>query len=176
LRRGGEGPRYWPDGAVGALVLGEPVGIDAFGTLDDHDVWGALKRWAHDPDRPLADLAGGLVRRRIWKTLPLPSDDDARAEEMVAAARAVARVRGFDEEFHVLVDEAHDSPYRPFTGVGRRRGVIRILDRGERGAEPRVRLIEDRSEVVRLLGGLVHRRRQVCFHPELRRPLARLAE
>lgn len=182
LRRAGAGPSYWPDGALGALVLGEPVGVAAFGTLDDHDIWSALKRWARDEDRPLADLAGGLVGRRIWKTLPLPSDDDDRAEEMVAAARAVARVRGFDEDFHVLVDEAHDSPYRPFTGVGRRRGVIRIVERGGGRAQgggaaaPRVSLIEDRSEVVRLLGGLVHRRRQLCFHPDLRRPLSRLVE
>jgi HD superfamily phosphohydrolase len=173
LKLAAEGPRYWPEGALGLLILGEPLTPPMFGTLDDHDIWLALKRWASDPDPWLAALAGGLSERRLYKPLLLPNDK-ARADELVHAAEAVARVRGFLPETTVLVDSSRDSLYRPFVGSTRDREdgeSIRLIE--VNGAEERVVFIEERSEVVRMLANLEVRQRLLCVHPELRDPIAR---
>ncbi|MDP6943710.1 MAG: HD domain-containing protein [Myxococcota bacterium] len=163
LHRAGEGPSFWPDGPLGRLLTGEALTAGAFVTLDDFDVWRALKSWVDESDRVLSDLATALVHRRLWKTAQLPTGDSLRADELVASARSIARVNGWDPDRHVLVDESSDSPYRPFTGVGSSAGAILMITSTGRGTP-----IEDRSEVVRMLGQMRHRQRLLCFHPGLR--------
>ena len=170
LARDGRPPAWWPT-PFGRVLLGEANDPESFCQIDDVDVWAALKRWTTDADRPLADLARGLVNRRLFKTLHLPTTDTARADELIGAARAIARVRGFDPDVHVLVDESRDSPYRPFTGLGATSRAIRLIDGAGRG-----HFIEDRSEVVQMLGQLHHHQRLLCFHPDLADALARLGD
>jgi HD superfamily phosphohydrolase len=170
LAAGGHAPAYWPPGPLPALLGRAPLEAPEFARLDDFDVWVALKHWSSEGDRALSDLSRGLVERRLWKTLRLPAHDPARADEMVAAARSVARVRGFDPDHHVLVDEVHDSPYQPYTGVGSTAKAIRLVP----SSGPGPAYIEDRSEVVQMLGRLAHTQRLLCFHPDLREPLRRL--
>ena len=112
----------------------------------------AMKAWSTDPEPGLRALAHGLLHRELWKPLPL-TGDDTRADELIHAARSVARVKGFDPDLAVLVDTSGDSAYRPFTGV---RGVhgsgddsIRLVD-----SHGRMSYIEDRSEVVKMLSHL----------------------
>lgn len=173
LRVAGEGPRYWPEGALGGLILGEALSPPEFATLDDHDIWLATKRWAEDPDPWLAALAGGLAHRRLYKPIALPNDK-VRADELVHAAESIARVRGFLPEATVLVDSSRDSLYRPFVGAARERQEgesIRLVEVS--GGTERVVFIEERSEVVRMLANLEVRQRLLCVHPELREPIAR---
>lgn len=177
LRRQGAPPRYWPEGPLGRLIAGEPLSPIEFATLDDHDVHFAIKAWSDDPEPGLSALAHGLLHRALWKPLGLPNDP-ARADELIAAARSIARVKGFDPDLAVLVDSSRDSLYRPFTGVRTRQGdhddSIRLVD-----SAGRVSFIEDRSEVVKMLSHLEVRQRLVCVHPALRDAVAkslRLAE
>jgi len=171
LHRAGATPRYWPEGPLGRLVAGEPLSPLEFATLDDSDVQFAMKAWSTDPEPGLRALAHGLLHRELWKPLPLYGDD-ARADELIHAARSVARVKGFDPEVAVLVDTSGDSLYRPFTGVRGKGGdlddSIRLVDSGGRMA-----FIEDRSEVVKMLSHLQVRQRLVCVHPALREPISR---
>jgi hypothetical protein len=175
LRIEGSGPAYWPEGALGTLILGDELTPSAFATLDDADIAMAMKRWANDPDRWLAELAGGLVDRRLYKALPLPNDKQ-RADELVHAAEAVARVHGFLPEATVLVDSSRDSLYRPFTGSSKDKlevgESIRLVEGASTGPW-RVTFIEERSEVVRMLANLEVRQRLLCVHPTLKEPVAR---
>lgn len=152
----------WPAGPLGALIRGEELAPVDFARIDDTHVWVALAAWADEPDRVLADLARGLVMRRLYKPIVLPAADSARAHELVSAARSQARVKGYEPDYAVLVDTCEDPLYRPFTGVGERRGSIRIVDSAGRAA-----FIEDRSEVVKMLGQLTLRQHLVCVHPAL---------
>ena len=43
--------------------------IEAFGQLDDNDIWGAIKFWRKNPDRILSMLAAMLLERRLFKTV-----------------------------------------------------------------------------------------------------------
>ncbi|TNF22367.1 MAG: HD domain-containing protein [Deltaproteobacteria bacterium] len=166
LRRGGHAFDYWPPGALGDLIVaesGKRIATGAFARIDDTHVWVALSAWADGRDKVLADLSRGLCERRLWKPVVLPANDPGRAHELVSAARSVARVKGFDPDYAVLVDECEDPLYKPFTGVGDRRRSIRIVEPGGGTS-----FIEDRSEVVKMLGQLTLRQRLLCVHPELK--------
>lgn len=160
---------YWPGGALGRLVSGERLDAATFAELDDMDLWVALKRWAAEADATLAALADGLVARRLWKPLVVPAQNEERASELAEGARANARVKGLDPRYAVLVDSCKDPLYKPYTGVGDRRTAIRIVDEHGRAA-----FIEDRSEVVKMLGQLSIRQRIVCVHPRLRGAVQRM--
>ena len=171
LHRDGVGPEHWPSGPLGSLLAGEALSAGDFVAIDDYDVWSSLKAWTTSSDAVLSDLTTALVERRLWKTAHLPVGDSRRADELVASARSIARVNGLDPERHVLVDESSDSPYHPFTGVGRADDAIRVLT-----SSGRVIPIEDRSEVVRMLGKLRHHQRLLCYHPALHQPLRGLLD
>ncbi|HEX7016388.1 MAG TPA: HD domain-containing protein [Cyclobacteriaceae bacterium] len=58
------------------LFLKAPVGLEAFrdthtleafGSLDDHDVWGALKMWQTDGDPILSALCRMIIERKIFR-------------------------------------------------------------------------------------------------------------
>ena len=38
-----------------------------YGELDDSDIWSAMKAWRHSDDKILAQLAGALLDRRLWR-------------------------------------------------------------------------------------------------------------
>jgi HD superfamily phosphohydrolase len=169
LGSGPSRPAYWPSGPLGDLIAGRALSPTAFATLDDSDIWLALKAWASDSDRWLAALAGGIVHRHLYKPLALP-EDPARADELVQAARSIARVNGYDPAEAVLVDSSRDSLYKPFIGAKKQLdgGSIRIVDNAGR-----CEAIEERSLAVRMLATLEVNQRLVCVHPDLKTPIQR---
>ena len=143
---------YWPEGGFGALLEGKSFGSTIFSSIDDYDVWVALKRWSEHADPILSELALGLVRRRLWKSVSLDLDAEETVEARVSRAKVIAKRRGFSPEHHVLVDESSDSPYRPFIESRDLTKSIKMVSRSGN-----VATIEERSEVVRMLGQVQHR-------------------
>ena len=43
--------------------------LHAFGRLDDHDIWGAIKLWRHHDDRILSLLSGLLLDRKLFQII-----------------------------------------------------------------------------------------------------------
>jgi len=41
--------------------------LEAFGDLDDYDLWGAIKAWQHDQDFILSTLSKKIIRRELFK-------------------------------------------------------------------------------------------------------------
>jgi len=146
---------WFPNGAMGRLVCGELNGGHDIAQLDDMDVWYALKRWVHETDSILSELAGGLVFRRLYKTIPL-SDDAAKAQ-LRADAMEVATSLGLDPTYQVLEDSSVDTPYKPYIpGESHVNGSIQILQQ-----DGTVRPIEQVSDVIRLLGELRYQVRRL---------------
>jgi len=66
-----------PASAALAVFLDEPftieklkndrAALEAFGQLDDHDIWGAIKLWRNHNDKILSLIAGMLISRRLFK-------------------------------------------------------------------------------------------------------------
>jgi HD superfamily phosphohydrolase len=48
------------------LLKNNKATLAAFGQLDDHDIWGAIKLWRHHDDRILSLLAGMLTDRKLF--------------------------------------------------------------------------------------------------------------
>jgi HD superfamily phosphohydrolase len=151
---------WFPEGAMARLVRGTIDGPRDIPQLDDMDVWYSLKRWATEADPILKQLAGGLVHRQLYKTIPI---DVEGAATRIEDARTIARKLGFSPDYHVLVDSSADTPYKPYIpDSGRPDESIRIIT-----ASGEVRNIEDVSDVVRLLGQLHYQVRRLVVPTDL---------
>lgn len=71
-----EGATVYATPALGLFLHGEvtldefrddPQVLEAFTQLDDYDLWGAIKQWAHHPDRILRGLSRMLLERKLFK-------------------------------------------------------------------------------------------------------------
>ncbi len=137
--------------------------------LDDADVWVALKAWSRQDDAILRELAKGLLRRRLYKTVEVDPNDPRGTPGVLAEARAEAARLGFDPDYAVLVDNSTDTPYLPYR-PGADTRPIRIV-----GRHGEVVPIEARSRVVALLGEMTHDVVRLCVHPYLRDAIVRVA-
>src|SRR5690606_3814865 len=135
-----------PPGPLSRLLAGESLAAVEFAELDDMDVWVALKAWSKASDPVLAELADGLVRRRLFKTADLDPAPESIAAGMDAAREVVAR-HGLDPDYHLRLTRAEDTPYRPYDpdSGGRQRPIL-INVRG------RLERIEEVSHIAQLLG------------------------
>ena len=158
------------DPAIGSLLSGEPMQPAAYATLDDTDIWLALKRWRHDDDEILARLSAGLLDRNLYKTLSLDPADPVSIARLIDRARSIARKAGLDPDYSVLVDRASDTPYKPYDPGAPDVGAhIAIIDGS--GAVP----IENVSDLVHLLGKDAYKIVRLCVDPRIRDELVRVA-
>ncbi len=75
-------------------LLQHPNYLDDYLTLDDYDVWGALKQWQRHPDRVLATLSHQLLQRKLFR-IQLSNDSFAQTtvaqlEEAVAQSLSLS--------------------------------------------------------------------------------------
>ena len=102
----------WParDSGVYRALLGQRMSMDEFVDLDDVSLTQCFKIWARSSeDSSLARLCGGLLNRRLYKSIDLTSLPDA-AQAFVGAAQAVLNAGG-DPEYDLFFDEPIDTPY-----------------------------------------------------------------
>jgi HD superfamily phosphohydrolase len=145
--------------AVAAGARGEAIGLADYLELDDGVLWGAMHAWERAPDAALAEIAGRIRARRLFKTLELFGDHAtevgrARALEV---ARDVARARGFDPEAHVGIDVASDVPFG-----GEDEPLNVVYSKGP------ARALHEVSFLLGRLAGQVLSRVRLVFVPELR--------
>ncbi len=160
LDAAGHAFRWWPDdGPLERLLRRRLRSIGEVATLDDCDIWYALKRWCDESDPILAGLASGLVMRQLFKTVAIPAGDEG--DERVEAAGRRARELGFDPDYHVLVDSSADTPYSPYV-PGAPDESIRIVQ-----PDGRVVPIEGVSDVIRVLGQVQYAVRRLVLPAEL---------
>ena len=62
--------------------------LKAYGNLDDHDVWGAIKLWQSHPDRVLAQLCTMLLERKLFQIKfsiqPIQKSEVEKVKEIIA--------------------------------------------------------------------------------------------
>lgn len=51
------------------ILKNEKNALQAFGSLDDHDLWGAIKLWRHHEDRILAILTEKIIERKLFQII-----------------------------------------------------------------------------------------------------------
>ena len=134
------------------------------------DVWWLLKAWRGHDDPILSRLAAGLLDRRLYKTIDLDRDDPVVVARTIDRANAIAHELGLEPEYTVLPDRAQDTPYRPYDPrtKGGQGAHIPIVDR-----DGVARPIEQRSDLIHLLGHDSYKIWRICVPAEVREELRR---
>jgi hypothetical protein len=156
-----------PSEPLRRLLVGERLDSESFVNLDDMDVWTALKAWRRDDDPVLSSLSGGLLDRRLYKPIELTGQDPDEVDAFLDRAESMARERGLDPDYAVLLDRAADTPYTPYDPEHGDGGAHIPIITPEGRAVP----IERVSDIVHLLGRDTYRILRVCVHPALREDL-----
>jgi HD superfamily phosphohydrolase len=115
----------WPhdDEPVRKALLGRPLAHAEFLELDDVSVQHCFKVWSKSDDATLAGLCGGLLERRVFKTIDLSAvDARARVDRIVGAVTAAIEAAGGDREYDVCYDEPSQTPYETYEPDGAREG------------------------------------------------------
>jgi hypothetical protein len=66
-----------------------PETLQAFGRLDDHDIWGALKLWQNHNDFILAKLTSMLLERKLFQIIL--SNDPIKKDQVEKIRTSVAK-------------------------------------------------------------------------------------
>ena len=114
------GALAWPgdDDPVCKALLGRTLSHGEFLELDDVSVQHAFKIWSKSDDAILADLCGGLLMRRVFKTIDLTTvDDRARVDRIVGAVGAAIESAGGSREYEMCYDEPAQTPYETYDGA-----------------------------------------------------------
>ncbi len=153
--------------ALSKLLRGEALDARQLLSLDDVDVWCELKRWRTHDDPTLRTLAIGLLDRDLYKTVELDRQDPVRVARTIDRAQTIARDAGLDPTLTVLVDRAQNTPYKPYDPKRGQGGQsIPIID-PDGQAWP----IEDRSDLIHLLGVDSYKTWRLCLPGPLRATL-----
>jgi HD superfamily phosphohydrolase len=92
--------------------------LTRFVDYDDHTVIEFLKECSRCDDALLAELASGLLNRRLYKALDVTGRIDARElaqiMEFDARVRECMRQKGMDPRYSWVEDSASDLPYEPY--------------------------------------------------------------
>ncbi|MBH24092.1 MAG: hypothetical protein CMH57_06505 [Myxococcales bacterium] len=169
LRDGASLPIINP--ALASLLRQEAMSSHAYTSLDDTDVWVALKAWTQASDPVLVELCHGLLNRRLYKTLDLATTDEDRISEAIEAACDVVRRRGGDPAYHVMVDRAEDTPYKPYVPDTSSTSRPIMVSRNDH-----LYRIEELSEIAHLLGRDRYEITRLCFPRRFREPITEAVE
>lgn len=94
-----------------------PEALKHFLNLDDYDVWGAIKVWAHHEDKILADLSNRLINRRLFKVELSNSKPNPDEKKNIKAS--LAEELGLKEnqlKYYFQSGELSNSAYMPESG------------------------------------------------------------
>ncbi len=152
------------------VLAGEKLTLAEHLELDDTDVMHSIKRWQHEDDPTLADLAKRFLNRRLFKAFDLDMPE-AERPGFVADARRMVAGAGFDTEYYFVEDKAGNVPYSFYSkDVSDPKNLIFVEEGFSR---PAIREISSVSSAVRGLqeGYRIHR---ICFPAELKDKIAEL--
>ncbi|MBN1944114.1 MAG: HD domain-containing protein [Bradymonadales bacterium] len=151
------------DSLLGRLMCGERLPAADYCQLSEIDSWAQIRSWSRHPDPILADLAGSLFERRLFRSLEQTIESPDHQREIERLEELVRERLTPEQRYLFVVDVAQDQPYKPYwpgqTLVG---GAIRIRDR-----QGTLFAIEQRSPIVETLARASYRLRRWCFHRQL---------
>jgi HD superfamily phosphohydrolase len=160
------------DGAVLDRVLcGERLAVAEYLELDDSDLTFFIKRWRHEPDPILSDLARRFTDRQLFKTIDLDFAGD-REQAFCDAVREAVADAGFEPDYYFVVDSASDIPYYGFYAPDASDAKANIYVETE-GPLSELREISEISQVVHGMRG--YRIHRLCFPPEVSDAVAALS-
>jgi hypothetical protein len=106
----------WPtrEHCVCKTLLSLSLSNDEFVDLDDVSVLHCFKEWTRSDDAVLARLCGGLLYRRLYKTIDLSRMETVEAAHAVKRAFEAVQSAGGDPGYDMFFDEVADTPYKAY--------------------------------------------------------------
>jgi HD superfamily phosphohydrolase len=97
--------------------LDNPIHLERFALLDDHDIFTSIKVWAEDTDLILSTLCKHLISRNLYQVeISNQAPELHVITQMVEKAKTVYRVSEDDATYFVFTDSIKNSAYRPGDG------------------------------------------------------------
>ncbi len=111
-----QGRLNWPSREHGVCktLLSLSLSNAEFVDLDDISVLHCFKEWSRSEDAVLARLCGGLLYRRLYKTIDLSRVEPAAAAHAVKRAFEAVTAVGGDAAYDLFFDEVADTPYAAY--------------------------------------------------------------
>ena len=82
--------------------------LNNFLNLTDNTIWHFINQWSNNKDAILSDLCNRLLRRNLFKEIPIEED----LLSFYKRAVKICNQNDIDEEFYLLRDEASRSWYK----------------------------------------------------------------
>jgi hypothetical protein len=116
--------------------------LQAFGALDDHDIWGAIKFWRSGDDRILALLSNMMLERKLFQVRL--TSDPIRKETIEKIREAVKKEYGtLGSETHYLF--SHGTVTNEAYALGKQINILmkngEVLDIAQASDLPAIRAI-----------------------------------
>lgn len=90
----------------------DPKVLRAFGTLDDYDIWGAIKSWSAHEDVVLSSLSNMLLERRLFKVvLSNQPPDEETLEKLKKKIKAQYQVDEEGAEYFLIYGAMSNAGY-----------------------------------------------------------------
>lgn len=99
------------DEPTGKWLTGSKLSVSDYVLLDDVQMTYHIKRWLDDKDPVLADLAGRIVNRKLFKALRVPRDSKLTVAELKAEVSKIAKSAGFDPSYYVATEQSEIHSY-----------------------------------------------------------------
>jgi HD superfamily phosphohydrolase len=148
--------------AILAISRQDPIALVHYLDLDDGVLWGAMHAWERAGDPALADLAGRIRTRSLFKTLELLGEHGTPGgrQRALEVARDITRLRGLDPDVYVGLDVASVEP------LGSDAETLMVVY-----AKGPARPLLEVSFLLGRLAGQVLSRVRLILAPELREPV-----
>lgn len=148
----------------------ETLTLQGFRQLTDALMRHAIWQWTEAKDPVMADLAQRFVARRLFKTLPMTSE---QFKQLRPDLECLAREQGFDPAYYLVHDSAVVSPYREGlfgTGQGQAGQSLYLVDEQDRLTD-----LSQRSALINALKHTPLTLERLCLPEPLRDEAQRLA-
>lgn len=110
-------PGVVPDSPLDAILRKQRhLSVAEYLAFDDTAMYAALNAWAACNDSVLRDLAGGLLERRLFKSIEIANyeEHDMVVRQRIEAAEEAVRAAGLDPRYYLLYGKSADVAYRPY--------------------------------------------------------------
>lgn len=84
-------------------------------SIDDSDIWMALKLWQESPDPILSDLSRRILYRELFKPIEIIENPPVNLLDLPGRLKEIVRGSGYDPEYYLLFDAPSDVAYDYYT-------------------------------------------------------------
>lgn len=99
------------DESTAKWLVGDNVEVSDYLALDDVQMTYHIKRWVHDKDPIMKDLASRFLNRKLFNATKLPILKLEEVNEVKSKAKQMVKAIGMDPEYYIAIETTGLRPY-----------------------------------------------------------------